>query len=216
MSRKVAIWGAGGHALVVADIIRAAGVLELVGFLDDTAPDRKGEIFGRHPVLGGSEQLATLRTRGVEYVVIAVGDCATRVRLAKVALAAGFRWAAVIHPNATIGEGVEIGDGSVVVAGAVINPIVRIGENVIINTCASVDHECLVGSGAHLSPGVRLGGGVQVGPGAWIGMGAIVLPKIKIGAGSVIGAGAVVVEDIPEGVVAYGVPAKVQRKVEQP
>ena len=82
----------------------------------------------------------------------------------------------------------------------------------IINTCASVDHECVVEEGAHVGPGVRLGGHVRVGKGTWIGIGATVKDRIRIGARAVIGAGAVVLNDIPDGVVAYGVPANVIRE----
>lgn len=98
-------------------------------------------------------------------------------------------------------------------AGAVINPASRIGKNAVINTCASVDHECHIHDGVHIGPGARLGGKTVVGKGAWIGINATIRDKISIGAGSIIGAGSVVLEDIPESVMAFGVPAKIVRKL---
>ena len=95
----------------------------------------------------------------------------------------------------------------------VINPRARIGENVIVNTAASIDHDCVIEDGAHLCPGTHLAGGVNIGRGAWIGIGAVVSDHLQIGANSIIGAGAVVTHDIPNNVVAYGVPAKVIRKI---
>ena len=86
--------------------------------------------------------------------------------------------------------------------------------NVIINTGASVDHDCLIDEGAHICPGVRLAGNVSVGRGTWVGIGSTVIQKVSIGQESVIGAASLVLKDIPSGVVAYGVPAKVIRKVE--
>jgi acetyltransferase EpsM len=84
---------------------------------------------------------------------------------------------------------------------------------VIVSTGATVDHESVVEDGAHLSPGVRLAGRVHVGRGAWLGLGAAVIDEIRIGARTVVGAGAVVVRDLPPGVVAFGVPARVVREV---
>lgn len=214
MTKKLVVWGASGHALVVADALRAAGGWEIAGFLDDVSPDRRGEEFAGATVLGGREVLADLRRQGVEDVIVAVGDNAARTRLARLAQAEGFRLATVVHPRATVAPDVALGAGTVVAAGAVVNPGARIGENVIVNTSASVDHECVVEDGAHIGPGARLGGRVSVGPLAWIGIGATVRDGVSIGARSVIGAGAVVLNDIPPGVIAYGVPAKVVRTLE--
>lgn len=210
---SLVIWGASGHALVVADIVRLGGQFEVVGFLDDLDPERRGRGFCGATVLGGYEELRELYGRGVRHVIVAVGDCGARMRLAASAKEWGFELGTAVHPCATIARDVQIGGGSVIAAGAVINPACVIGENVIINTCASVDHECVVEDGAHISPGARLAGRVTVGRGSWVGIGASVVDHVRIGAGTLIGAGAVVTVDIPDGVVAFGVPAKVRREV---
>jgi sugar O-acyltransferase (sialic acid O-acetyltransferase NeuD family) len=213
-ARKIILWGGGGHALVVADILRCQGGWEIVGFLDDADADRRGEAFGGATILGGREQLARLREQGVGHAIVAFGDCAARLELADVVRRHGFELATAVHPRSTVARDVSIGAGTVIAAGAILNPAARLGENVIINTAASVDHECVIEDGAHVSPGAHLGGRVRVGRAAWIGIGASVVPRITIGAGSIIGAGAVVIEDVPPGVVAYGVPARVRRGVE--
>jgi UDP-N-acetylbacillosamine N-acetyltransferase len=206
---KVVIWGASGHALVVADIVRAAGQYELIGFLDDTA---SGQMPLCEPVLGSGELLSQLRDRDVDLLVVAVGDCDARLTLADAAESAGFRLATAVHPRAHVAAGVQIGPGTVVAAGAIINPGAKLGQNVIINTGATVDHECVVDDGAHIGPGAHLGGRVRVGRAAWLGIGAIVTDRVTIGARANVGAGAVVLRDVPEAVVAYGVPAIVQRR----
>ena len=213
MHRKLVIWGASGHALVVADIIRLRGDYEIVGFLDDVNPQRHGTEFCGAPVLGGQEQLDVLQRMGVKYLIFGFGDCEARLRLSKLVRAKGFCLATAIHPQAIVAADVQIGPGTVIAGGVVINPGSRIGENVIINTCTSVDHECVVEDGAHIGPGVHLGGKVVVGRAAWVGIGATVRDRVHIGAHSTIGAGAVVLDDIPDGVVAYGVPAKVVRSI---
>jgi UDP-N-acetylbacillosamine N-acetyltransferase len=212
--KKLVIWGAGGHAMVVADILRCQGGFEIIGFLDDSNPARWRQAFCGSTILGGQDCLPSLISDGVNTIIIAIGDCAARIKLASIAKAAGFSLATAIHPSATIAADVTIREGSVIAAGAILNPAVRIGANVIINTAASIDHECLIEDGVHISPGAQLGGAVRVCRGAWVAIGATVIPKVCIGERSLVGAGAVVVHDLPADVIAYGVPAKVIRSIE--
>lgn len=208
---QVVVWGASGHALVVADILRQSGRFDVVGYLDSVNVDRSGEPFGGSVVLGGEEQLSELEESGAEYVALGVGDCKARLQIAARIMEAGLKLATAIHPSAVIAADARIGEGTVVCAGAVINPKASLGKAVIVNTTASVDHECAIADGVHLSPGVHLAGRVSVGEGTAVGIGSVARDGISIGKGCVIGAGAVMVSDLPDGVVAYGVPAKVIR-----
>ena len=214
MRSKLLIWGASGHALVVADIIRLQGMYEIVGFLDSVNPQRQNENFCGVPIFGGQEHLDTFKNKGIEHVIFGFGNCQARLKLSKIACEKGFSLATAIHPNATIAADATVAPGTVIAAGAVVNSGARIGQNVIINTCASVDHECVIEDGSHICPGVRLAGRVKVGRAAWVGIGATVIDRVQIGIGTLIGAGAVVVNDIPDSVVAYGVPARVIRKID--
>jgi UDP-N-acetylbacillosamine N-acetyltransferase len=200
--------------LVVADIVRLNGEYDIVGFLDDLNPDRQDEELYGATILGGRDRLDALRSEGVRHLILAFGNCAARLRLSVFVRAEGFSLATAIHPAAIVATDASIGAGTVVTAGAVINPGSRIGENVIVNTSASVGHECLVDDGAHVGPGARLAGRVMVERAAWIGVGAIAIEGVRIGANSLVGAGGVVVNDIPDDVVAYGNPARVVRKAE--
>lgn len=208
------VWGAGGHAKVVADALWRTPGIEIVGFLDDIHPQRVGEPFCNSSVVGGRQAMQRFLAEGVGHLIVAVGDCRARIRLAKEAKEIGFTLLSALHPSAVIAEDVHPECGAFVAAGVVINSGARIGENTIVNTAATVDHDCILEEGVHLGPGVHLGGRARIQRLAWVGIGAVVADGCKVGEGSIVGAGSVVLEDIPSFVVAYGVPAKVRRRIE--
>ena len=211
---KLVIWGASGHARIVVDIAQLSGKFQVVGHIDDVNPNRTGESFAGSVVLGGQSELTKLRKEGVRTLALAVGDSAARLRISQIATKHDFELATLIHPAAVVARDVTIGPGTVIAAAAVINPGSTIGQAVIVNTSASVDHECVVADGAHIGPGAHLGGRVSIGVGTWIGIGAMVKDKLRVGDRTIIGAGSVVLSDIPNAVVAYGCPARVQRHIE--
>lgn len=208
---KIAIWGASGHGRVVLDAARVSGAFSVVGFIDD-APGLKGQSLADCPVLGGQEALPQLLSVGVTAIHVAVGSCPARAAITQRLLAEGFTPATVVHPRSIIAGDVNVGTGAFVAAGVVVNSGATVGGHVILNTSCSVDHDCVIGDGVHLAPGVRIGGLTSVGAGTFIGIGATVLNCRRIGEHTIVGGGAVVVNDLPAGVVAYGVPAKVVRK----
>ena len=207
------IWGAGSTALIVADIIRLRDQYEIFGFLDSVNPERAGTEFCGAPVLGGEEQLEGLLRQGVNHVICAISRGRVRLQLMELARTNGFQLATAVHPQAVIASGVPIGAGTFIMAGAVIMPGSRLGENVMISTCASVDHECTIADGAWINAGAVLAGRIIVEQAATVEIGAIVAGQLRIGADSVVGAGSLVLHDIPTGVLAYGRPAKVIRKI---
>lgn len=208
MADRLLLFGASGHGRVVADAARAAG-WEIAGWGDDD-PARHGlELEGVSVVAIGVEEAAAWARAHGARLVVSIGDNRARSRLFEALLAAGAEPATVVHPAAVLSPAAALGPGTVVFAGAVVNPGARLGRNVIVNTAASVDHDAAIGDHAHLSPGVHLGGTVTVGEGAHLGVGVSVRNNVSIGAWTVVGVGAAVVGDLPAGVVAYGVPARV-------
>ena len=200
MKKIIIIIGASGHGKVVADIARKIGYEEIL-FLDD---NKQLSRCGNYPILGSVSQYKKYDCD----MIVAIGNAIVRQRLQNEIKSKGKKVATLIHPSAIIGENVLIGEGTVVMAGAVINPCSIIGEGCIVNTCASVDHDCIVEDYVHISVGAHLAGTVSVGKATWIGIGAIVKNNIKIAANCIIGAGAVVVKDIVERGTYIGIPAK--------
>jgi len=213
-SFQLVVWGAGGHGRVVADAAARAGKFTLAGWIDDVSPGRMGDLFEGVPVVGGKERLPQLLAGGVDWLIVAVGECAARERLADMAVRAGLRLATVVHPAATVARTAVLGPGTFVAAGAVVAPGAQLGSNVIVNHGATVDHDCELADGVHVCPGAHLAGNVRIGARSWIGIGASIVERVSVGADTMVGAGSVVVEDLPAGVVAYGCPARIVRSRE--
>ena len=186
--KKLIIIGASGHGKVVADIANKNGYDEIC-FLDDN-----GSLIecGGYAVVGKSSQFVVYDSD----IIVAIGNPTIREKILTEVELAGKHIPTLVHPHASVAENVDIGKGSVVVAGAVINPGTRIGKGCIINTCSSVDHDCRIADYVHISVGAHVAGTVNVGKGTWIGAGANVNNNINICGDRMIGAGAVVLKDI--------------------
>lgn len=206
---KVIFLGAGGIAIVAAEIARQSG-MEIVGFLDDRA-EKHGAVFCGVTVLGGFDMLPAIR-HSVPHAVVAFANSHGRMSCAQKALACGFSLPNLIHQSAIVSRTATIGHGAILMPGTIINAGTGIGSNIIVNTAASIDHECSIGDGVHIGPGARLSGLVTIGTGTWIGVGSVVRESVHIGSNVLVGAGSLVLKDIPDGVVAYGSPAKIIRK----
>jgi sugar O-acyltransferase (sialic acid O-acetyltransferase NeuD family) len=211
MNRKrIVIIGASGHGRVVDDILQQThDTGAIVGWLDDSPSEQQS--FG-YPVLGGVDRLLTLRSN-INGVVIAVGDNYVRRQLVtKVRrLCPDLPLVSAIHPNAVVARDVAIGAGTVIMAGAIVNPGSRVGGCCILNTNSSLGHDCEMYDYASIAPKVAVGGNSRIEECSAVSIGATIVHGVQIGEHSVIGAGAVVLDDIPACSVAYGTPARVAR-----
>lgn len=202
------VFGAGGHGKVVADMATEAG-WNVRGILDDDPA-----AFGRRvldlSVLGGRDHIEKLVSSG-DAVVIGIGNNRVRMQLQREFESLGVSAAAIVSPQAAVSKWARIGRGAVIMAGVIVNAGAVIGEGAILNTGAVIEHDCEIGEFAHLSPNCCLGGGARIGRLAHVGIGATVLPQVCLGAATILGAGAVANRDLPPDVIAFGVPARIQR-----
>ncbi|MGH8514367.1 MAG: NeuD/PglB/VioB family sugar acetyltransferase, partial [Gammaproteobacteria bacterium] len=202
---SVVVIGAGGHAKVVVELIRAQGRYDVVGCTDRA--HTQGDVVGA-PVLGSDEVLPDLYVEGVRHCFIALGDNALRRKVAAQVTSLGFELINAISPNAVVSPTARLGRGVAVMAGAVINAAAVVEDLAIINTRAVVDHDCRIAEAAHIAPSASLAGGVCIGRLAFVGAGATVIPGVSVGEATIVGAGATVTSNIGPHLVAFGVPAK--------
>lgn len=198
--KKLIIVGASGHGKVIADIALKNGYEEIV-FLDDD--ESLNECAG-FPVVGRTSEAE--RMDGDK--IVAIGNAKIRARIqGKID-----NVVSLIHPEAVISRRVEIGEGTVIMAGAIINSDTVIAEGCIINTGSSVDHDCRIGSFSHIAVGAHVAGNVKIGEFTWIGAGATVSNNICVCGECIIGAGSVVIKNIENAGTYVGVPAKKIKK----
>jgi sugar O-acyltransferase (sialic acid O-acetyltransferase NeuD family) len=188
------LYGAGGHAKVIVDILKANNE-PIEAFFDDNV--LLGQFLG-YPVLHSLKVQNPL--------IITIGNNQIRNKIAE---SLSVEYGTAIHPSSIISDSVMMNFGSVVMQGVIIQSSVNIGKHCIINAGALVSHDCIIDDYVHISPHATLCGNVTVGEGTWIGAGTTIIPGIKIGKWSVVGAGSVVTRDIPDRVLAVGNRCKV-------
>jgi sugar O-acyltransferase (sialic acid O-acetyltransferase NeuD family) len=192
------LYGASGHAKVIISCLQA-NEESVVGIFDD---DLSKKELGQIPVVGNYRP----DYEPQEELIISIG--ANHIRQ-QVAAFIQHRFGKVVHPSAIVDKSVKVGEGTVILHNTVLQAEVQVGKHVIINTSASVDHDCIIEDFAHIAPRATLCGNIYVGEKTIIGAGTIVTPNLKIGKNCLIAAGSVITKNIPDFAIVRGNPARV-------
>jgi sugar O-acyltransferase (sialic acid O-acetyltransferase NeuD family) len=202
--------GAGGHARVMHSLAMAAGY-RIIGICDPTLTEIGESSWRGIPVLGADEALKGFKPCNagvINGIGQLVGSDLRKSVFERIKLA-GFEFPPLVHPSAWVAESVKLDEGVQVMAGVIIQPDSQIGTNTIVNTRASIDHDCHIGAHVHVAPGATLCGGVTVGDGTFIGSGSTIIHGISIGTQAVVGAGSVLTKNLMYSQKAMGIPARV-------
>ena len=195
--KQIYLYGAGGHAKVIIDIIKQCGN-SVAGIFDDDST----KTIWSFPNLNFPGPFNS----SLDELIISIGN--NRIRK-EISLKYNIKYHIAKHPLSVISSYSFIDAGTVVMGSVLINADTSIGKHCIINSSASVDHDCIIENFVHISPNATICGGVTIGECSHVGAGAIIIPGKKIGANSIIGAGAVVVKDVPDNSVVVGNPARI-------
>jgi UDP-N-acetylbacillosamine N-acetyltransferase len=201
MNKTIAIYGASGHGKVVADIACACGYKKII-FIDDG--DNEFINFDKFKEKYNSISIA-----------LGIGDNITREKIYKKTKEYGIKVTTLIHPSAIISDSVAIGEGTVIMPNVVINIDTKIGIAAIINSSSVIEHDNTIEDFVHISPNVALAGNIKVGKFTHIGIGSCAIQGLTIGHNCIVGAGSVVVRNIQDNKLAFGVPAKEIRDLSQ-
>ncbi|MNF82058.1 putative acetyltransferase EpsM [compost metagenome] len=193
------LYGASGHCKVIVDIITESKENIIEGIFDDNP---NCDSIYRIPVFNAKR----IKNFLGKQLIIAIGNNSIRKKIMENISAV---YLTAIHPKSIVSNYAKIGEGSVVMAGAIINTDSVVGKHCIINTGAVIEHDCILDDFVHISPNASLAGSVIVGEGSHIGIGAIVIQDVKIGSWVTVGAGSVIIEDIPDNAVVVGNPGKI-------
>ena len=208
--KKWYLYGAGGLGVETMDILceaisHSGDAVFDCQFLDDNPTSETKVGFA---VINAKDTVAG------SYVTIAVGEPYIRQKLYEKLTELALHLASVISPKSHISSLAVVGDGAIIAPFCSVQATARIGKNVSVNTASIIGHDVIVGDNAVLASMVNLGGDASVGANAFVGMGALVKQGVSIGESSIVGMGSVVYNDVPEGMIALGNPARVVRRNE--
>jgi sugar O-acyltransferase (sialic acid O-acetyltransferase NeuD family) len=211
--KSLLVIGSSSHASTVLECIELQEEYQVIGLLDSFEP--RGTKKHGYVVYGGVENAAEVsESTGCRAFFVAIGDNFARWRIASLlnSTIPGIEFPILAHPSALVSKSARIGPGTVLTTAAIVGVNAIVGEGCIVNVASAVNHDCRMDDFSSLSAGVQLGGAAVLGFRSSVGVGAITKEKVAVGRDTVIGAGAVVTGDLPDNVVAYGVPAKVIRQ----
>lgn len=168
------IIGAGGHGRVVAEAAELEGQWENIAFLDDRIDV---DVVLGHRIIGRMDEYEKFVGK-YKHAIACIGDNERRMDLIQKLLKVGYKVPVIIHPRASVSKYCEIGEGSVILAGAVINTGARIGKGCIINIGSCVDHDCIISDGVHICSGAVARSACRIGGLSYIGARALVKPGV--------------------------------------
>lgn len=216
---KIFLFGGGMHGHTCIDVIEKQGKYEIIGIID--SQKTIGTFINGYQIIGRMEDLPKLITKyNIKKGFIAIGDNWVRNILSREIYSydPDFEFINAIHPTAVFGKNIRLGKGILIGAQTFISSSCVIGNFCLIHHKVLLGLHNQLGNYSSISLGSLTGGKVTIGENSAITICATIQDRLNIGSNSVIGSGSLVLNDLPDNVVAYGRPAKCIRSrcVEDP
>ena len=209
--KKIAIFGSGCHAKVVFYEILKIKKFKIIGFVDEKIS--KGKVIircsqGVFRCIGKTSEVINKKNNFTGIIAIANNSIREKVYKEIISLKKNFKFEKIVSKNAIINSNVEIGNGSVVIGGSIINPDTIIGEHCLVNTSASIDHDNILENFSSVGPGVITGGNVIIKKSSFVGIGSVLKNNIIIDKNTIVGGNSFVNKNCKSNSVYFGSPAK--------
>ena len=195
----IVLIGGGGHCLTIAAVIDAEGKWEIAGFVDSDSAASLAKLG--FSWLGDDNTISDLSIKHAHVGIGQIKSSEKRKAVYERLIGNDFELPVIVAPSAYVARTADIGDGTLVAHGSVVNTLAAIGQNGILNNRCVIEHGVVIGNHCHVAPGAIVLGECSIGNESFIGAGAIVKEGIRIGSNVVVGGGAVVKSDVPDGVV---------------
>jgi sugar O-acyltransferase (sialic acid O-acetyltransferase NeuD family) len=206
----ILIAGAGGHAREVWDIVSEEAAAREFVFFDDVSGQRQEWIPADAGWIGSRENISRFFPRKFSFI-IAMGGPYGRYKVFNMLNDEGGEVASVIAKTSVISRSAKLLQGVNVMHNCIIQSCACIGIGALLNAGSILHHDSSIGDFSEIGPGTIITGGCHIGSFTMLGAGVVLKPKVRIGGNCIIGAGSVVTKDIPDNVIAYGVPAKIEK-----
>jgi len=208
------IYCAGGFGKEIMDVARRKNNVTQqwnnIKFVDDVlAVDVK---YGAE-VMSFDQLIAISDIEQAEFL-IAAGEPSVRHKISGKLKQANAKLGRLVDVSTVLADTADIADGVIITPLCSISSDAVLARNSCVNTMSIIGHDVFIDENSVISSMVNMGGACVVGKDSYIGMGALIKEGVKIGSNSIIGMGSVVYNDIPDGVIALGNPARVMRKNE--
>lgn len=192
MKKNIILIGGGGHCRSCIDVIEGQGLFAIAGIID--IPEKIGQIIFDYTIIGSEDNLPQIIKTNTLYL-ITIGQIKspdTRIEKYEYIVGLGGTFPVVISPASHVSKHANIGEGTIIMHGAIVNAGARIGKNCIVNTGAIIEHDVFIEDHCHISTGATINGGTVIKRGSFIGSNAVTKEYTTIGEKSFINANSIV------------------------
>lgn len=206
IKEDIILIGGGGHCKACIDVIEEDNRYVIKGIID--LPEKIGNTILGYSIIDCDENLEKIAKEFKNFFITVgfIKSSRRRMELFNQIKSLGGSFPSIYSPKSHISKYAEVGEGTIIMHGAVINADAKVGNNCIINNQALIEHDVIVSDNSHISTGAKINGECFVGENCFIGSGTIINHCVNVNSDIIIGSGSLVRKDITEAGIYSGNP----------